>query len=33
MEQFVVKRYVENVKLENEIKRLTNDVMVIENRI
>lgn len=33
MEQYVVKRYEKNTELENAIKKLTNEVMVVENRI
>lgn len=33
MENYIVKRYEENVELEKAIKSLTNQVMVVENRL
>ena len=33
MENYIVKRYEENAQLEKEIKSLTNQFMVVENRL
>ena len=33
MENHIVKRYEENAQLEKAIKSLTNQVMVVENRL
>lgn len=33
MENYIVKRYEENAQLEKAIKCLTNQIMVVENRL
>lgn len=33
MENYIVKRYEENTQLEKAIKSLTNQIMVVENRL
>ena len=33
MENYIVKRYEENAQLEKAIKSLTNQIMVVENRL
>lgn len=33
MENYIVKRYKENAQLEKAIKSLTNQIMVVENRL
>ncbi len=33
MEEYIVRRYEENDELEKAIKNLTNEVMVVENRL
>ena len=33
MKNYIVKRYEENAQLEKAIKSLTNQVMVVENRL
>ena len=33
MENYIVKRYEENAEVEKAIKNLTNEVMVVENRL
>lgn len=33
MENYIVKRYEENAQLEKAIKSLTNQIIVVENRL
>lgn len=33
MENYIVKKYEENAQLEKAIKSLTNQIMVVENRL
>lgn len=33
MKNYIVKRYEENAQLEKAIKSLTNQIMVVENRL